>query len=355
MMALGRRWELETIRQAAETVLEHRSYVLGPEVTELENELARFIGTAHAIGCNSGFGAHLLSLLALNIGAESRVLMSPFSPSSYAGAVVRRNADVRLADVAEGDFHLGPEALAGQLDEVDAIVVHHLFGGTADMPKISGPGATPPIIEVLTHSFGAYAGSTRAGTYGKLAISCLREEGGLGAYGDAGMIWTDDSLLADTLREIRKENETTDVYTGVVAGNFHMDTLHAAILLHKMKILDEAMYERQKKVAAMTERLLQCDLPDVVIPRQRGTRSTRLVILAESRNDLCDFLQGRRLAARPWWPVPLHLQPGFRFLGYHRGDFPESEHVAARTVELSIPEDDHGMQELAEALTDFYK
>jgi UDP-2-acetamido-2-deoxy-ribo-hexuluronate aminotransferase len=347
------RAELDIIRQASESVLAHGRYVLGPEVTVLEERLARRIGTRHAIGCNSGFGAHLLSLLALDVGSGSRVLVSPFSPPSFAGAIVRCNAQLCLADVAPGDFHISPIAAKNRMTEADVVVVHHLFGGAADMPAICRVADDKTIIEVITYSFDTrVAGGTNVGTYGAVAVSCLRETTTLGAYGDAGMIWTNDGNLADRLREIRQEH--TEVYNGVVSGNFHMDTIHAAILVGKLEFRAEEFARRQERARTLISAISNSGAEGVVVPTWYGNMTTRFVILAEHRDELREHLEMHRIRAEPWWPVPLHLQPGFRDLGYSRGDFPNAEYIAAHSLRIPLSEDPSELQRTADLLAQFH-
>src|SRR5690242_20661488 len=147
--------DLDLIREASEPVLKHGIYILGPEVAVLERTLATRIGTSDAIGCNSGFGAHLLSLLTLDIGMGSKVLISAFSPSSFAGAVARRSAQLLLADVDPLDFHMSSTAAAAQVADADLIVVHHLFGSAADTAAIARAANGTALVEVITYSFDA--------------------------------------------------------------------------------------------------------------------------------------------------------------------------------------------------------
>ena len=346
------RAEAKVIAEASEPVLEHGCYILGREVALLEDRLAAYLGTRHAVGCNSGFGAHLLSLLTLGIGVGSNVLVSPFSPPSFAGAVVRRNANLYFADVDEDDFHISASALRGHIADVELLVVHHLFGGTADMPAICAVVDDVLIIEVLTYSFGAeIEPGRRAGTYGTVATCCLREETTLGAYGDAGMVWTDDTELAGKLREIRKEDEYHEVYSGIVAGNFHMDTLHAAILLRKLDRWAEDARLRREQVRLL--RSAVSDVDGLVVPGTEQDTATRFVILAEDRERLTQYLRGYGVRAEPWWPVPLHLQPGFAELGYAKGDFPNAESVAARSLYLRLPDTKTQFARVPELLSNF--
>ena len=347
--------ELDLIREASEPVLSHGIYILGPEVAVLEGQLAGRLGTRYAIGCNSGFGAHLLSLLTLEVGVDSSVLVSPFSPPSFAGVVIRRNAHLLLADVSPLDFHMSPAAAGAQIADADVIVVHHLFGGTADMPAICAAANDKAIIEVTTYSFDAQVqGGSNVGTYGTLATSCLREYTALGAYGDAGMIWTNESDLAERVRQIRREGEHTDVYTGITAGNFHMDTIHASILLRKLESRREELARRQELTRALADAIASVGVDGIIVPDWYDNTASRFVMLAPQRDQLCEHLGRYGIQAEPWWPVPIHLQPGFRKLGYSRGDFPNAEYIADHSIHISLGGDTAAPQRIVEALARFY-
>jgi dTDP-4-amino-4,6-dideoxygalactose transaminase len=208
------------------------------------------------------------------------------------------------------------------------------------------------IIEVLTYSFGAEVEpGRRAGTYGTVATACLREETTLGAYGDAGMVWTGDGEVAEKLRVIRKEDEYHEVYSGIVTGNFHMDTLHAAILLHKLD-----RWAEDSRIRHEQARLLRSAVSDVdglLVPGTEQNAATRFVILADDRERLSQYLREYGIQAEPWWPVPLHLQPGFAELGYAKGDFPNAESVAARTLYLRLPNEKTQLDRVPELLSNY--
>lgn len=348
--------ELETIQQAFQEVLQHRQYILGPEVEQLERLLSGWLQTRYAIGCNSGFGAHLLSLIALDIDAGSRVIVPAFSPSDHTGTIVRRNATPVLVDVAPESFHINPSALAAALDgTINAIVVHHLFGSVADMNTISQAAKTIPIVEVLTYSFGARIDDRYAGTFGTLATSCLREETSLGAYGDAGMIWTNDAELVEKIRRIRAENSWVEIYQGITSGNFHMDTVHAAILIHKFQEWQTASKNRTRQATLFAEAIRERGLNEIIVPDFYSHFTTRFVVLAERREALVTDLQAHGIAATSWWPVPIHLQPGFRKLGYARGDFPQAEQIAAKSLYLPLPPSAAEIDAIVDQLVKFYR
>jgi dTDP-4-amino-4,6-dideoxygalactose transaminase len=234
-------------------------------------------------------------------------------------------------------------------------VVHHLFGGAADMPAICAAANGKAIIEVITYSFDAQVqGGPNVGTYGTLATSCLREYTALGAYGDAGMIWTNESDLAERLRQIRREGEHISVYTGITAGNFQMDTIHASILLRKLESRREELARRQELTRDLAAAIAGVGADGIIVPDWYSNTASRFVILIPDRDQMCEHLGRYGIQAEPWWPVPIHLQSGFRKLGYSRGDFPNAEYVADHSMYIPLGSDMTASQRIVEALERFY-
>jgi dTDP-4-amino-4,6-dideoxygalactose transaminase len=349
--------ELAMIQDSFQDVLRHRQYVLGPEVESLENLLAAWFDTQYAVGCNSGFGAYLLSLLALNIGRGKRVVVPAFAPAPYLGIITRRGAIPVLVDVAQHDFHLSPSALGRVMDKsIDAIVVHHLFGGTADMRTIMSLAGKVPTIEVLTYSLGAHIGEHRAGTFGTLATSCLREETTLAAHGDAGMIWTANPDMNEKLRRIRQEDASGSLCEDYISANFHQDTVHAAILLRKFDRWSRLLEARKQHSLHLSNAIKGQQLSEIIVPEFYTRNATHFVVFAEKRDELVAYLQSRGISARAWWPIPVYQQPGFRGLGCKKGDFPEAERAAAMSISLPFSFDAaFETDRLISELTKFYR
>jgi len=348
--------EIDLVSEAFRRVLGHRQYVSGPEVRELESLLAGWLQTRYAIGCNSGFGAHLLGLLALGIGPGSKIAVPAFAPASYLGALMRRGAVPVLIDVAANDFHMDPLALADRLDNrgLDLVIVYHLFGGTVDVCGILHLTGATPMMEVVTFSLGAHIGERHAGSFGMLSISCLREETTIGAYGDAGMIWTDDQPLSEKLCRMREEDARTDTHEGLLSGCFHQDSVHAGILLQKFGAWRESVKERNQQGALLAHAILEQNVPGVVVPPFYNHNTAHFVVFAEHRDALVGYLRSQGIAAAAWWPVPIFLQPGFRHLRHREGDFPEAERAARMSLWLPLPGTECERDALVARLAGFY-
>ncbi len=345
--------DLALLNEAAQSVVQHRKFILGPEVEMLEHEMAGWLQTKYAIGCNSGFGAQLLGILALNLALGARIAVPVLAPSDAIGVLLRKHFTPVLVDINAYDFQMDVSDLSRRIDDqIGAIIVHHLFGGTADMEAIMNVAGDIPVIEVLTYSLGARIDDHYAGTSGTMATADLRMTIGEEAWGDAGMIWTSNSFLVQKLREIRAEK--TDLYTGITSGNFHQDTLHAAFLLRKFEGWKKKAKKRSEQIAVFAQAMRDRKVREITIPEFYNHYSTFLVMLAEHREDLMTYLQKRDIESSAWWPLPIHLQPGFQSLGHKRGDFPQAECVTERLVELPVPGNEEEMERLVESIASFY-
>lgn len=348
------RKEMTSIQRAWQRVLRHRRFINGPEVDALERRIARWLRWKYAIGCNSGFGAHLLTLLSMGIGPGRVVAVPAFGPYSFAGALLRRQAHPAFLDISETTLNIDLECLQpSKSTTYDAIVLHDLFGGVAPVADvfIHLPGV--PIVEVMTHAFGAMA-SAPHGAHALVATACLRDSGTMAAYGDAGVVCTDDAELATRLRYIRSELNESESHEGIESGNFHQDTVHAAILLEQWE-------QRLRRLRRLSSQIRECAaaienlaLPDVRVPRLYSARATHLVILVNHRELLMQHLKMKGIDARIWWPTPLHLQSGFKNLGYREGELPVAERVARENVEIVVDSPSFKLERITTALSQFY-
>lgn len=340
--------------ESAHAVCQQRK-ILGPEVEALERKMAKWLQTKYAIGCNSGFGAHLLSLLALDLKPGARVAVPVFAPSDFIGTVLlRQHLTPVLIDINTHDFQMDVSELSRHIgDKIDAIIVYHLFGGTVDMHEVMDIADNIPVIEVLTHSLGAHIDDRYAGTFGTVATADLFTT--MRAWGDAGMLWTNNESLAEKICKIRSENGTTEVHTGIVSGNFHQHTIQAAFLLRKFEGWERKAKKRSEQITAFVLAMRDRRICEIAIPEFYNHYGTELVILADHRNELMEYLQERNIETSTWWPLPIHLQPGFQRLQHKRGDFPQAEWVTARLLQLPVPENENEIDCLVESIANFYK
>ena len=346
-------WDL--FSKAARPVFEHREFILGPEVKMLEQKMAGWLQAQDAIGCNSGFGAQLLGILAFDLDLRAQIAVPVLAPSDFIGVLLRKRFTPVLVDVNTYDFQMDTSDLSRRVDSnTAAIIVHHLFGGSVDMKAVMDIADTIPVIEVLTHSLGAHIGERYAGTFGTIATADLRTTVGSGAAGDAGMLWTNNRPLAEKIRNIRHENSIAEMHIGIVSGNFHQDTIQAAFLLRKFEDWKEMARRQSEQITEFAQVMRDRRIFEIVIPEFYNHFGTILVILAERRSQLMAYLQRRDIETAIWSPLPIHLQPGFQSLGYKRGEFPQAEWVTERLIQLPIPGNNEETERLVESIASFY-
>lgn len=339
-----------TIRAEIERVLpevvESQHFILGPRVEAFEQQVARHLGVAHAIGCASGTDALLLSLRALDVGPGDEVVTSPFTFFATAGAIHNVGARPVFADIQPDTFNLDPAAAdAARTGRTRAIIPVHLFGQMADMPafRALGDAAGIGVIEDAAQAIGARQrlddGSTiTTGTTGDACAFSFFPSKNLGAFGDAGMVVTNDDATAERLRRLRVHGGRQMYHHEEVGYNSRLDALQAAVLSVKLPYL-EGWSEARRQNAAFYDVALG-DLDGVRIPSVRPENDTivnqyTIRVLNGRRDALAAFLRERGVGSSVYYPVPLHLQECFAYLGYGEGAFPHAEQ-AAREV-LSIP------------------
>jgi dTDP-4-amino-4,6-dideoxygalactose transaminase len=318
----------EEIVAAVARVLDSGRYVLGPEVTGFESELAARLDVPHVIGVSSGSDALLATLLALGVGAGDRVVTTAVSFFATAGSIARVGARPVFVDVDPDTFNLDPRAAAAAVDgATKAIITVHLFGRPAD------PIATDvPVVEDAAQAVGAAA---LAGIAGCLSFFPTKN---LGAVGDAGAIYTRDAALAERLRMVRVHGSRTRHVHDVIGGNFRLDALQAAILAVKLRRLDEWTAARRANAARYLELFAAARLPpEVVVPRDApGHVYNQFVLRVPRRDALQQALRVSGIDTEVYYPVPLHLQPCFRDLGGRPGALPVSERLAAEALAIPV-------------------
>jgi dTDP-4-amino-4,6-dideoxygalactose transaminase len=351
----------EEIQAALARVCASQRFILGPEGEALERELAAYCGVGHALGCASGSDALLLSLVTLGVGRDHEVVTVPFTFFSTAGTVARLGARTAFIDIEPRTFCLDPARLETYLKSLDperrkrtrAVIPVHLFGQPADMAAISETAACYdlPVIEDAAQAVGAAIDGRRTGSLGRTGCFSFYPSKNLGAYGDAGLVTTDDAVLADRLRALRQLGCTHEKYHHDVVGwNSRLDELQAAVLRVKFRHLEEWNAARRDRAQHYDSLFLQAGLaaegntyPDekhpVVLPfraPQRHHVFHQYVIRAARRDELRHHLEEDGVGTEIYYPLPLHLQDCFADWGGQRGDCPESERAAAEVLALPL-------------------
>ena len=353
----------EEIFKELTRVVNSQKFILGEDVQALESSIAEYTQSRFAIGCASGSDALFLALLALNIGPGDEVLTTPYTFFATVGAIVRAGATPVFVDIDPDTFNMDPARVAGALSEhpkVKAIIPIHLFGCCADMDPILSAArkAGVAVIEDAAQAIGAEYNGRRSGALAEVACFSFFPSKNLGAYGDGGMLTTNDSELADRLRMLRVHGTKKKYIHDIVGINSRLDALQAAVLRVKFRYLDSWTRGRQENAARYRE--LLGSLSAVRTPKEPSTSTRHIynqfVIRCERRNDLQAHLKKCGIGTEVYYPVPMHLQKCFEDLGHKQGDFPVSEACAddslALPVHSELPEDD--LSYVCKSISEFY-
>jgi dTDP-4-amino-4,6-dideoxygalactose transaminase len=333
----------DQILDAITRVCDSQRFILGPEVTALEHELAALIGVEHAVAVSSGTDALLLALMALDVGAGDEVITTTYSFFATAGAIVRLGATPVLADIDPVTYNIDPTAIEALITpRTKAIMPVHLYGLCAEMDPILAVAARTgiPVIEDAAQAIGSIYHGRPAGSMGSLGCFSFFPSKNLGAFGDAGLVTTNDAALAKRAALLRMHGMEPKYYHHLVGGNFRMDALQAAVL--RVKAPHLAAWTEGRRVNATRYATLFNDaglLDSIVLPvAPTGLYHifNQFIVRVPRRDELKVFLDARGIGNEIYYPVPFHLQPCFADLGHTRGDFPRAEAAATETIAIPI-------------------
>jgi dTDP-4-amino-4,6-dideoxygalactose transaminase len=329
------------IREAIDRVCDSQHFVLGPEVEQLEQEVGAFCQTRHAIGVSSGTDALLVALMALGIGPGDEVITSSFSFFATAGVIARLGARPVFVDIDSRSFNLDASNLDSKITtRCKAILPVHLFGACAEMDPILAAARKHGIavIEDAAQAIGAKDQYNRsAGTIGSVGCFSFFPSKNLGAFGDAGMVVSQDRQLAEVIRVLRVHGGKPKYHHGFIGGNFRLDALQAAVLRVKLKYLAGWTEARRRNAARYRKYFSESGLMEQIgLPEDPpGHIYNQFVVRCAKRDELQNHLTTRSIGTEVYYPIPLHLQKCFADLGYKEGDFPQAE-IAAREA-LALP------------------
>ena len=334
----------EELNNAIQTVLESQQFILGQEVEEFERRMAKYCGVKHAVGVASGTDALLLSLKAS--GISSGVITTPFTFFATAGAIHNAGATPVFADIEPGTYNIDVEGVKKVLDskgneKIKAIIPVHLFGQAAEMDTIMEIAEEHDliVIEDTAQAIGEEYYGKKAGSMTTGCFSFFPSKN-LGGYGDGGLVTTNDDELADKIRTLRMHGAKPKYYHHVVGYNSRLDTIQAAILNVKLNHLEEWTTRRRANAMFYSKALGditddELETPQIAEGRKHVFNQYTIRVKNGKRDKLKAFLEGQRISTAIYYPLPLHLQPCFSFLGYEKGDFPSAE--KASTEVLSLP------------------
>lgn len=336
------------IDSAIARVIESGQFILGPEVEALERAVAQYLKVKHAIGVASGTDALWLALKAANVGLGDKVIVPSFTFFATAGAVCNVGAIPVFADIDPQTFNIDPRFVRdllgsdAQLQErAKAIIPVHLYGQPAEMDEILqiAQRYNLVVIEDAAQAIGAQYKDRPVGTLGHLGCFSFFPTKNLGAYGDGGLVVTNDDALAERVRMLRVHGSKPKYYHHIVGTNSRLDALQAAILRVKLAHLDEWTRARQRIAAHYDQAFSQLD--GLVVPYQASDRTHiyhqyTIRVIDERRDALQKFLKEHGIGTEIYYPLPLHLQPCFAHLGYREGQLPESERASREVLSLPI-------------------
>lgn len=350
----------ERILPVLQEVCASQHFILGRHVTAFEQSVGKYCRSQHAIGVSSGTDALLLALMGLGIGAGDEVITSPFTFFATAGAIARVGARPVFCDIEADSYNLDPKAVARFLAErcerrggelidratggrVRAIMPVHLYGQCADMQSLMGLAREYglKVIEDAAQAIGADdADGRRSGSIGDIGCLSFFPTKNLGAFGDAGLCTAQDPELAEHLRVLRVHGGKPKYYHSFIGGNFRLDELQAAVLQIKLEFLDRWTDGRGRNADYYTRAFARAGLNGKVgVPSVRpGFRHTwnQYVIRVSRRDELKAHLAAHGVGSEIYYPVPLHLQQCFAYLGHAEGDFPVSEQASREVLALPI-------------------
>ena len=372
----------QELRDAIDRVADSQYFILGPEVEGLEREVAAYSQCEFGVGVSSGSDALLIALMAIELKPGDEVVTTPYTFFATAGAVARLGGKPVFVDIDPLTYNIDPAALEDAITErTRAIIPVHLYGQMADMGPIMDVAKRHKliVIEDAAQAIGSEWHGKRAGSIGHFGCFSFFPSKNLGGFGDGGMVTTNDPELVDRLKLLRNHGYRPKYYNKVVGGNFRLDAIQAAVLRVKLKYLDQWTEARQRNADRYRDLFVKAELSisqnyqkdrnsesadlsqlnGVVLPTEATDVRhiyNQFVIRSGRRDALMAFLKQRKIGSEIYYPVPMHVQECFAYLGHKNGDFIESERAAAETLALPIyPELSEDMLAIViEAVADFY-
>jgi len=342
----------EEIRAAVDGVLESQYFILGPEVEALEAEVAEYSQTKFGIGVSSGTDAILVALMAIDIQPGDEVITTPYTFFATAGCIARLGAIPVFVDIDPATYNIDPTNIEAAITErTKAIMPVHLYGQMADMDPIMEIANRHNliVIEDGAQAIGSEYKGRRAGSIGHMGTFSFFPSKNLGGLGDGGMVVTNDAELAERLNILRKHGSQPKYYHKFVGGNFRLDAIQAAPLRVKLRYLDSWSTARQKNADTYRSMFAEANLPGLEMPVAHAHNRhiyNQFIVRTPHRDSLMAHLKTNKIGCEIYYPVPMHTQECFAYLGCKADDFPLSESAALETVAIPIyPELTLEMQE----------
>jgi dTDP-4-amino-4,6-dideoxygalactose transaminase len=331
------------IDQAVREVFESQHFILGPKVSECEAAVAKYSNCTHGIGISSGTDALLVALMAEGIGPGDEVITTPFTFFATAGSIARTGAKPVFVDIDPKTYNLATSQIEAKITpKTRAIMPVHLYGQMADMEGVMAIAWKHKltVIEDAAQSIGSEdKQGRRAGSIGDYGCFSFFPSKNLGAAGEGGMVVTNDSARAEKVSCLRVHGSKEKYYHTLIGGNFRLQAIQGAVVAVKLRYLDQWTQARQDNAKRYDALFSKSPVGARLIrPTAANGRHifNQYVIRVPCRNELKTWLKSVGIDTEIYYPLPLHLQECFRYLGYHKGDFPESERASEETLALPI-------------------
>jgi UDP-2-acetamido-2-deoxy-ribo-hexuluronate aminotransferase len=330
----------DRIDARVQSVMEHGQFILGPEVKELEQKLAEYVGVKHCVSVSSGTDSLLIALMALGVGAGDEVITVPYTWISSAEVIALLGAIPVFVDIRSDTWNMNETLLGSAItDKTKAIMPVSIYGQTPDMDAINAIANKYdlPVIEDAAQSFGATYKGMKSCNLSTIGSTSFFPSKPLGCYGDGGALFTNEDELAEKFRWIRVHGQERKHHHPILGVNGRMDTLQAAILLTIFEAFPEEVIKRQEIGNHYNTELSKASgLETPSIPPENTSVFAQYTILSEQRESIQISLKDKDIPSVSYYSVPLHLQPVFKNLGYKAGDFPVAEKVANQCLSLPM-------------------
>ncbi|MBF0494473.1 MAG: DegT/DnrJ/EryC1/StrS family aminotransferase, partial [Candidatus Omnitrophica bacterium] len=326
------------VDEAVKHVIDTQTFILSEEVSSLEKEMAEYCGVKYAAGVASGTDALILALKALGIGDGDRVITTPATFFATCEAISILGATPVFADIDPGTYNIDPEKIEKVLKNspveirktIKAVIPVHLYGQCADMEGVMqiAQRYNLKVIEDCAQAIGAPYKGKKAGSFGNAGCFSFFPSKNLGGFGDGGMVISNDQKIIDRIKGLRVHGSTKQYIHTEIGYNSRLDSLQAAILRVKLKKLDSWLEGRRNVAQKYNKAFAKMKIKIPKVDQECVHTYHQYSILVDNRDGLLDHLNKNGVASRVYYPVPMHLQPCYKELGYLKGDFPISEHVS---------------------------
>lgn len=326
------------IDEAIHAVLDKSNYIMGNEVKELEENLEKFTGAKHAITCSSGTDALLLAMMALDIKPDDEIITTPFTFIATAETIAFLGAKPVFVDIDEKTYNLDPSKIEAQITaKTKAIMPVSLYGQPANMEAIQAIANKHHLKVIIdgAQSFGSTFNGKTDSNLGDISTTSFFPAKPLGCFGDGGAVFTNDDILAQKMKSLRVHGQSKRYHHQYIGLGGRMDTLQCAIVDVKLKYYEKDLALRQEVASKYTKVLKDKDLIPPFIAENATSAWAQYSVRVQNRDEVQAYLKEQGIPTAVHYPMPLHLQEAFTYLGYKKGDFPVSELISNEI--MSIP------------------